>query len=128
MRRDLCLQWFMPVRAMDCHTMCQPLCHTGLCVLLAGGCSILLKMPESKVVGVRHRFVRKQGLSDPSVMQQWMANPASSLSSSGSMSDEGSSTSCEGARVRVSVCPAGVSSKAAGVPAPGVNIAATPAL
>lgn len=97
---------------------------------LTGGCSILLKMPEDKVVGVRHRFVRQQGLSDPAVMQQWMANATSSLNSSGSMSDEGSSSSCEGARVRVSVCAAGkgAASKAAGAPGPDVNIAATPAL
>lgn len=66
----------------------------------------MLRMRESGLVGVRHRFVRKQGLSDPSVMQQWLAsstNSTSSLSSRGSsssLSDDGSGDS----EVAVTVC------------------------
>jgi hypothetical protein len=63
----------------------------------------MLKMPESGIVEVHHSFVRKQGLSDPTVMQQWRARSANNLSSSGSsgdLSDAGS----EGSEVAVTVC------------------------
>lgn len=50
-------------------------------------------------MGVPHSFVRKQGLSDPSLMQQWMEIAGTSRSSSCTRSESISSTDVE-----VSVC------------------------
>lgn len=55
----------------------------ALLYVIAGVRAICLRLPESTVVGVSHNFSRKQGLSDPSRMRQWM-EPAGTISSSSS--------------------------------------------
>lgn len=75
-------------------------------MISAGLRTIALKLPVSSITGVRHSFVPKQGLSDPSLMAQWMAegielevaasiSPASSIIAAAAVDSSASTSSDE---------------------------------
>jgi len=72
----------------------------------AGLRTIALKLPVSSITGVRHSFVPKLGLSDPTLMAQWMAegielevapriSPASSIIAAAAVDSTASTSSDE---------------------------------